>query len=151
MEVSKVQDFARRYRQTLIRIKELKAAAKALEQEAKAVSGCTNLDIRAMKREARQAVRAPRLKRIEETGGRPLGPEWAKLRAQVFRRDDYTCRYCGARTKRPACDHVIPVTRGGRNELSNLVTACRPCNSSKRDKLPQEWLGGALAFPAVAP
>lgn len=57
----------------------------------------------------------------------------------MFARDNYTCRYCGARNVRLACDHVIPASRGGSDEMDNLVTACIPCNSSKRDKTPEEW------------
>lgn len=36
-------------------------------------------------------------------------------------------------------DHVIPVSRGGSNDPSNLVLACKHCNSSKNDSLPDEW------------
>lgn len=38
-------------------------------------------------------------------------------------------------------DHVIPLSRGGTNDLSNLVLACPPCNLSKNDRLPHEWPG----------
>jgi hypothetical protein len=66
--------------------------------------------------------------------------EWWALRTRVFERDDYTCRYCGARGGKLECDHIIPVSRGGSDDLSNLATACFPCNRSKRDKTPEEWL-----------
>lgn len=36
-------------------------------------------------------------------------------------------------------DHVIPLTRGGRHSIGNLVPACAPCNQSKTNKLPVEW------------
>ena len=56
-----------------------------------------------------------------------------RLRSEIFRRDNSTCRYCGA--KAPAVeitiDHVIPVTLGGSDEPSNLVTACADCNNGK--------------------
>jgi hypothetical protein len=71
---------------------------------------------------------------------RPSGPAWASLRSFVFKRDDYTCQYCGERGERLECDHVIPVSRNGSNDPENLVTACKPCNRSKRDKTPEEWL-----------
>ena len=70
---------------------------------------------------------------------RPNSPEWARLRATVFERDDYTCTYCGKRGVRLECDHVMPAARGGSDDLSNLTTACFPCNRSKRDKTPEEW------------
>lgn len=66
--------------------------------------------------------------------------QWAKLRKKVFERDDFTCQYCGARGKPLECDHVLPISRGGPNEIDNLVTACKPCNQSKRNKTPTEWL-----------
>lgn len=40
------------------------------------------------------------------------------------------CHYCGA-PKAGTVDHVIPVSRGGTNDASNLVPACGPCNYSK--------------------
>lgn len=77
---------------------------------------------------------------IKPCRGRPSGPEWSKIRAEVFARDDFTCRYCGERGKRLECDHVVPVARGGITAMSNLATACFGCNRSKRDKLLSEWL-----------
>lgn len=71
---------------------------------------------------------------------RPSGDVWMKLRAEVFARDDFTCTYCGERGGRLECDHVIPVSRGGSNDITNLTTACFPCNRSKRDKTVEEWL-----------
>lgn len=71
---------------------------------------------------------------------RPPASVWKRLREAVFTRDDYTCRYCGARGGRLECDHVVPVSRGGGHEDSNLVTACFSCNRSKRARLIGEWL-----------
>lgn len=64
---------------------------------------------------------------------------WAALRSAVFLRDDFTCRYCGARGVRLEADHVIPVARGGTTCMENLATACFPCNRSKGSKLLEEW------------
>lgn len=36
-------------------------------------------------------------------------------------------------------DHVIPLSRGGSNSITNVVPACKPCNSGKRDLLLSEW------------
>jgi 5-methylcytosine-specific restriction endonuclease McrA len=36
------------------------------------------------------------------------------------------------------CDHVIPVARGGSDDPDNLVAACKRCNFSRQDRLPQE-------------
>lgn len=55
------------------------------------------------------------------------------LRFRVLARDNYTCRYCGAKAPGVALhvDHVVPRARGGRDALSNLVTACQTCNLGK--------------------
>ena len=66
--------------------------------------------------------------------------KWRELSAFVFFRDDYTCAYCGERGGALECDHVVPFSRGGTEDLDNLVTSCRPCNRAKRDKTPGEWL-----------
>lgn len=47
-------------------------------------------------------------------------------------KDEY-CIYCGSR-ENLTFDHIIPLSRGGPDITSNLVLACRKCNSSKRDK-----------------
>lgn len=72
---------------------------------------------------------------------RPPASIWRAIRERIFRRDDYTCRYCGARGGRLECDHVVPVAKGGGHEDGNLATACFTCNRSKRDKLVSEWEG----------
>ena len=69
----------------------------------------------------------------------PLPPDWAARRMTVFKRDDYTCRYCGLRVESPHCDHVFPRSRGGSDDLENLATACPACNLSKSAKTPAEW------------
>jgi hypothetical protein len=67
--------------------------------------------------------------------------EWKVIRERIFYRDKYTCQYCGAVNEPLQCDHVFPVSRGGSNDESNLVTACKPCNLSKHAKTPEEWGG----------
>lgn len=56
-----------------------------------------------------------------------------RLRFEILRRDQHTCRYCGAKAPDVPLrvDHVIPEALGGPTEPSNLVTACEPCNSGK--------------------
>jgi len=55
------------------------------------------------------------------------------LRAEILRRDNYACRYCGAKAPdvRLTIDHVTPVALGGGDVPTNLVTACSACNSGK--------------------
>jgi 5-methylcytosine-specific restriction endonuclease McrA len=61
-------------------------------------------------------------------------------RRNVFLRDDYTCQYCGDRfePRHLTCDHIMPKSRGGITEWTNIVTSCVYCNLKKGDKLPQE-------------
>lgn len=70
------------------------------------------------------------------------------LRKQILERDDYTCRYCGVRpdplryyhdyarqwVSLIHVDHVVPRSKGGTDDPSNLVTACAACNLSKYNK-----------------
>jgi hypothetical protein len=60
------------------------------------------------------------------------------LRLTVIARDG-CCVYCGSTTQLQ-CDHVVPFSRGGTTTIDNLVAACRSCNTSKRDRTPEEWL-----------
>ena len=52
-------------------------------------------------------------------------------RREVFLRDDYTCQYCGQRTRNLTLDHVVPRSKGGAHTWDNLVSACSPCNHKK--------------------
>jgi 5-methylcytosine-specific restriction endonuclease McrA len=54
----------------------------------------------------------------------------SELRHKVLKRDGHKCRYCGA-TYKHHVDHVKPRSRGGKDTMSNLVTACANCNLSK--------------------
>lgn len=67
--------------------------------------------------------------------------DWLTLRADVFARDGYACVYCGSGDEPLHCDHVVPLSRGGRSVMENLTTACASCNISKGDRTPQEWAG----------
>ena len=54
----------------------------------------------------------------------------AVLRWEVWERDDFTCQHCGVR-RFLSIDHIVPVSKGGATESSNLQTLCIPCNSRK--------------------
>ncbi len=60
----------------------------------------------------------------------------------LFRRDRCLCAYCGDDFTRAQAlltrDHVVPVSRGGRDVWTNVVTACRACNEKKADRLLSE-------------
>ncbi|MEG4043758.1 HNH endonuclease [Microcoleus sp. Pol17_C1] len=64
----------------------------------------------------------------------PIPPE---VRKYVFTRNKYQCQSCG-KTKletQLTIDHIIPLARGGSNDISNLQTLCGTCNQKKTDKL----------------
>jgi 5-methylcytosine-specific restriction endonuclease McrA len=75
---------------------------------------------------APSVVRLTRFVRIAYRGPVPL------TRRAVFVRDGGRCVYCG--TTATSIDHVVPRSRGGRHEWSNVVSACRRCNHVKADR-----------------
>lgn len=65
-------------------------------------------------------------------------PRARLTRKEIFRRDNYTCQYCGRRTRDLTLDHVVPRRRGGAHTWENLVSACRVCNRRKGGKTLEE-------------
>ncbi|MDQ2726075.1 MAG: HNH endonuclease [Actinomycetota bacterium] len=63
----------------------------------------------------------------------PYQARIALNRRAVFARDGHRCQYCGASAEN--IDHVIPRSKGGPHAWDNVVAACRPCNTAKRDRL----------------
>lgn len=58
------------------------------------------------------------------------------VRFEVFKRDSFTCQYCGAKSPDVVLnvDHIHPVADGGENDILNLITSCFGCNNGKSDK-----------------
>lgn len=58
-----------------------------------------------------------------------------KTRFEVFKRDSFTCQYCGKAAPNVILhvDHIDPVSKGGGNDIINLITACEGCNGGKSD------------------
>lgn len=67
----------------------------------------------------------------------PFGArEWIALK----RRFDDRCAYCGERSDEPLHqDHVVPLSRGGRHAVANILPACGPCNRAKGDLFLATW------------
>lgn len=59
-----------------------------------------------------------------------------KDRFEIFKRDGFTCIYCGNVPPRVVLevDHVIPVSKGGSNHIDNLVSSCMDCNRGKSNR-----------------
>ena len=74
--------------------------------------------------------------------------DWHIVRSIVLERDGHACVYCGA-DKPLEGDHIVPLSRGGSNALTNLATACRPCNLSKGSSTLEEWRARRAAAASV--
>lgn len=75
-----------------------------------------------------------------------------KTRFEVFKRDRFTCQYCG---KHPPdvlleADHIVPRAAGGSDEMENLTTACSDCNRGKGARLLEEGTAPAVNASAIA-
>lgn len=57
----------------------------------------------------------------------------ASIRVSVLHRDSYQCVFCGRNAKQVQLevDHIIPFSKGGSNDCSNLQTLCIDCNRGK--------------------
>lgn len=88
------------------------------------------------------------------------GSKWIrpKKRRKIYCRDNWTCVYCGIYMPEDkvashvrTLDHIIPRSKGGSNDETNLVTCCVTCNSRRKDKeLQGDILSKALAVASVA-
>lgn len=56
-----------------------------------------------------------------------------KIRFEVFKRDNFTCQYCGRMAPDVVLeiDHINPIDNGGDNDIMNLITSCFECNRGK--------------------
>lgn len=78
-------------------------------------------------------------RRSTNTPGLLTRESWERRRRQVKRRDGATCRYCGQHAPVGHADHIIPLSRGGTDDLGNLAWACPKCNLSKGNRTWEEW------------
>jgi hypothetical protein len=62
-----------------------------------------------------------------------------RIQEQVLSRQGRVCTYCGDVSGPFDFDHIFPVSRGGKNDASNLTLACATCNRSKGGKTLREW------------
>ncbi len=69
----------------------------------------------------------------------------------LFRRDDHRCIYCGGKFIKSDLtrDHVLPISRGGRDRWENVVAACKRCNVYKGNRTPEEARMPLLAIPFI--
>jgi 5-methylcytosine-specific restriction endonuclease McrA len=84
------------------------------------------------------------------------GKVWRAIRKEppltnraLFRRDQNVCLYCGKHFDdiQLSRDHVNPLSRGGQDVWTNVVTSCKRCNAHKGHKLLDECTMELLALP----
>lgn len=71
----------------------------------------------------------------------PLGHAHVGLtKHRLFARDRHVCAYCGEHYAESelTVEHIVPVSRGGQHMWTNVVTACRSCNTRKGNRRPEE-------------
>ena len=69
----------------------------------------------------------------------PVSP---KVRRAVFERDECRCQYCGVfcvDVNDLTVDHIVPISYGGTHKADNLRTACKSCNSGRRNESIDEF------------
>lgn len=84
-------------------------------------------------------------------GTRYQGSKWItrERRLALYLRDGLACVYCGATIEDGATlslDHITPHSHGGTNASTNLVTACRKCNSARNDRSVEAFAADAARY-----
>jgi 5-methylcytosine-specific restriction endonuclease McrA len=79
-------------------------------------------------------TRVPAVIMLKQMMRRRRTPRFSKT--NLYLRDLYTCQYCSTKFNRPdlTLDHVIPLSHGGKTNWTNIVAACKDCNSRKGNK-----------------
>lgn len=69
-----------------------------------------------------------------------------KSRDKIFSRDSYRCQYCGGVFKNEELhiDHIMPLSKGGKNNEMNLTTSCIRCNLYKGNLSYSEFIEKAI-------
>src|SRR6185437_9810753 len=82
-------------------------------------------------------VQRPSVIRLISYVKRPR-PHVRYTRHNLFTRDSHQCQYCGKRPRFLTIDHVLPLSRGGKDGWLNAVAACVTCNHKKAARTPEE-------------
>jgi 5-methylcytosine-specific restriction endonuclease McrA len=105
---------------------------------------------RGMIRTVSKHIPRPSVIRLETQIHRPR-PRVKLTRREVFRRDNYTCQYCGKRDGALTVDHVLPRHLGGQHIWTNVVAACPTCNHRKGGRKVEETHMHLLHIPKEPP
>jgi 5-methylcytosine-specific restriction endonuclease McrA len=76
-------------------------------------------------------TRVPAVIMLRQYLRRTTRPRFSK--SNVYLRDMYSCQYCGTGVNNSTAtmDHVVPISKGGKTNWENIITACGPCNTKK--------------------
>ena len=97
-----------------------------------------------------QLLPRPSIIRLEHMIHRPR-PRVKLTRREVFRRDNYTCQYCGRHDISLTVDHILPKHLGGKHVWNNVVAACPACNHRKGGRQLEEVHMHLLHAPKEPP
>ena len=97
-----------------------------------------------------QLLPRPSVIRLEHMIHRPR-PRVKLTRREVFRRDNYTCQYCGRHDTPLTVDHILPKHLGGEHIWTNVVAACPGCNHRKGGRRLEEVHMSLLHIPNEPP
>jgi 5-methylcytosine-specific restriction endonuclease McrA len=89
-------------------------------------------------RSSRETFRLPSVLRLKKYIAPRRAIRLKFSRENIYLRDNYTCQYCGERllARELTLDHVVPASKFGRKDWTNMVTACRDCNHRKANRTP---------------
>jgi 5-methylcytosine-specific restriction endonuclease McrA len=87
----------------------------------------------------RKRLRVPEVVTLMEFDRVPMAAV-SFSRRNIFKRDHYTCQYCGVQpgSEELTIDHVTPRAQGGTSSWTNCVLACVACNKRKADRTPEQ-------------
>lgn len=88
-------------------------------------------------RSVSSVYKVPRIIRLLYKTAKRYIPVIRYSRKNIHSRDNHSCQYCGS-SQNLTIDHVMPVSRGGKSNWENTVTACLKCNNKKGNKTPAE-------------
>jgi 5-methylcytosine-specific restriction endonuclease McrA len=92
----------------------------------------------------------PSVIRLQTLVHRPR-PQIKLTRREIFRRDNYTCQYCGKVTTVLTIDHILPRHLGGQHTWTNVVAACSFCNHKKGGRSLEDFNMQLIKFPKEPP